>query len=343
MKSVVTRAVVVAAMLAATVSMLRAQTPLRFTGVNIAGAEFASKKLPGKAGTDYFYPTSATIDHFSAKGMNTVRIPFLWERMQPALGADLNTAELDRLATVVSQATSRGMNVILDVHNYAAYLRQPIGSASVPTEALADLWRRLAGRFKDNKQVIFGLMNEPKGLPTETWLAAANAAIASIRQTGAKNLILVPGNGWTGAHSWFGKSYGTPNAEAMLGVVDPANNYAFEAHQYLDSNYSGTHPQCQNEQIGVTTLQRFTQWLRDHRKRGFLGEFGGGSDPVCMAALDAMLADMEKNGDVWLGWTYWAAGFWPPTYFTSVQPVNGADRPQMSVLLKHVNGRATPE
>jgi endoglucanase len=343
MKSVVTRAILAAVLLAATVSVPRAQTPLRLTGVNVAGAEFASKTLPGKAGTDYFYPTSKTIDHFAAKGMNAVRIPFLWERMQPTLGADLNTAELDRLATVVSQATSRGMTVILDVHNYAAYRRQPIGSASVPPDALADLWLRLAGRFKDNKQVVFGLMNEPKGLPTETWLAAANAAIASIRQTGAKNLILVPGNGWTGAHSWFGKSYGTPNAEAMLGVVDPANNYAFDAHQYLDSNYSGTHPQCQNEQIGVTTLRRFTQWLRDHRKRGFLGEFGAGSDPVCMAALDAMLADMEKNSDVWLGWTYWAAGFWPPTYFTSVQPIDGADRPQMSVLLKHVNGRATPE
>jgi len=316
---------------------------LRFTGVNIAGAEFASKKIPGRPGTDYFYPSRATIDHFADKGMNTIRIPFLWERMQPTLKSDLDAGELGRLDAVVAAATSRGMHVVLDVHNYAAYLRQPIGSAEVPIDALADLWSRLSRHFKNNGSVIFGLMNEPKGLPTETWLAAANPAIAAIRKTGAKNLVLVPGNGWTGAHSWLGKSYGTSNSEVMLGVVDPANNFAFEAHQYLDHNYSGTNPQCQNDKIGVTTLQKFTQWLRDNRKRGFLGEFGGGSDPVCMAALDAMLDYMAQNKDVWLGWTYWAAGFWPPHYFTSVQPIDGADRPQMSVLLKHVAGRPAAE
>jgi endoglucanase len=259
--------------------------------------------------------------------------------MQPALEAGLNPEELRRLDTVVSQATGLGMNVILDVHNYAAYGERPIGTPEVPVEALGDLWRRLAQRYKGNDRVIFGLMNEPKGLATETWLGAANAAIAAIRQTGAGNLILVPGNGWTGAHSWMSRGYGTPNAEAMLRVADPANRYAYEVHQYLDGNYSGTSPKCQSEQIGVTALRRFTQWLREHGKRGFLGEFGGGSDPTCLAALDGMLTFMNMNSDVWLGWTYWAAGPWPQSYFTSVQPVNGEDRPQMSILLKHVAPR----
>jgi endoglucanase len=46
---------------------------------------------------------------------------------------------------------------------------------------------------------------------------------------------------------------------------------------------------------------------------------------------------MAQNRDVWIGWTYWAAGaWWPKDYFTSVQPLNGADRPQMNVLIKHV-------
>ena len=44
----------------------------------------------------------------------------------------------------------------------------------------------------------------------------------------------------------------------------------------------------------------------------------------------------SKNRDVWLGWTYWAAGAWSPGYFASVQPVDGVDTPQMKVLLKHV-------
>ena len=45
-------------------------------------------------------------------------------------------------------------------------------------------------------------MNEPHDVPATQWLASANAAIAAIRETGATNLVLVPGTIWTGAHSW---------------------------------------------------------------------------------------------------------------------------------------------
>lgn len=308
---------------------------LHLTGVNIAGAEFNGRKVPGIPDRDYFYPAKATIDYFSAKGMNVIRVPFLWERMQPQLSADLDEAELRRLEGTVRYANAKGLYVILDVHNYAYYRQKVIGSPETPVNALADLWGRLAPKFTGNTRVGFGLMNEPKGLATETWLAAANAAITEIRRSGADNLIFVPGNGWTGAHSWLSRGYGTPNADAMLGIVDPMENYVYEVHQYLDSNYSGTHPECRNEAVGVTTLTAFTAWLRQHNKRGFLGEFGAGADQVCLAALDAMLKFMDDNREVWIGWTYWAAGAWPPNYFTSVQPADGADRPQMAVLLKY--------
>jgi endoglucanase len=306
------------------------------SGVNIAGAEFNGRKVPGIPNRDYFYPAKATMDYFAAKGMNSIRVPFLWERIQPQLNAALDPAELQRLNDVVRYANAKGLYVILDVHNYANYRQKVIGSAETPVAALADLWSRLAPQFKNNAKVGFGLMNEPKGLPTETWLAAANAAIAEIRRAGANNVVFVPGNGWTGAHSWLSRGYGTPNADVMLGIVDPAENYVYEVHQYLDSNYSGTHPECRNETVGVTTLKAFTDWLRQHNKRGYLGEFGAGANPTCTAALDTMLKFMDDNRDLWVGWSYWAAGAWPPSYFTSVQPVDGGDRPQMAVLLKHL-------
>jgi endoglucanase len=304
---------------------------VEYVGVNIAGAEFG-KAIPGRAGTDYFYPSATTVGYFAEAGMNTIRLPFRWERLQRSLYAELDAEELARIDTVVGHATERGLDIILDVHNYAAYERRVIGSETVPVDALADLWARLAAHYKDNRKIIFGLMNEPKGLPTETWLAAANAAIGAIRSRGATNLVLVPGNGWTGAHSWLGRSYGTPNGEVMLGIVDPARNYAFEVHQYLDRDFSGTNPQCRSETVGADSLVKFTEWARRHGRRGFLGEFGGGSDATCIAALDRMLSFMQENRDVWLGWTYWAAGAWPASYFTSVQPVNGVAPPQMAVL-----------
>jgi len=318
----------------ASLSPAKAQTSM--TGVNIAGAEFGGKALPGQYGRDYFYPSAATISHFAAKGMNVIRLPFRWERVQLQLLNALDPNELARIDAVVNTATQLGMMVVLDVHNYAAYYGKPIGSLEVPIGSLAGLWGQLAARYKGNPRVIFGLMNEPKGLSTETWLLAANLAIVAIRLNGASNLILVPGNAWTGAHSWFSNWYGTPNSIAMLGILDPGGNFAYEVHQYLDQDYSGTHALCRTDMAVITALTNFTAWARQNGKRAFLGEFGGGRDTNCLGMLDRMLLFMKQNSDVWRGWTYWAGGPWSPDYFTSVQPVDGIDRPQMTILKKYI-------
>ena len=77
-------------------------------------------------------------------------------------------------------------------------------------------------------------------------------AIAAIRKTGATNLILVPGNAWSGAHSWLQNWYGTPNATEMIKIEDPINNFSYELHQYYDSDFSGTKPECKDPKIGRT-------------------------------------------------------------------------------------------
>jgi endoglucanase len=120
---------------------------------------------------------------------------------------------------------------------------------------------------------------------------------------------------------------------------------AFEVHQYLDKDFSGTSDQCQSETIGTDKLRGFTDWLHETNSRGFLGEFAGGSNPTCLAALDSMLAHITENAEVWLGWTYWAAGsWWAPSYPFSVQPTaTGGNRPQMDILVKHAAMTNVPE
>src|SRR3569833_2471358 len=82
-------------------------------GVNVAGAEFNGKTLPGVAGKDYFYPKPATFEHFASEGMNVIRLPFRWERIQPQLNGELAAAEYHRLADAVHQATAKKLYVIL--------------------------------------------------------------------------------------------------------------------------------------------------------------------------------------------------------------------------------------
>src|SRR5262245_49201387 len=83
-----------------------------FTGVSLAGAEFGETVLPGTYGTHYVYPTPAEIDYYLDQGMNAVRIPFRWERLQPSLGAPLDEIELGRLRSITDEATQRGVHVV---------------------------------------------------------------------------------------------------------------------------------------------------------------------------------------------------------------------------------------
>lgn len=321
------------------------------TGVNLAGAEFGPAPLPGspraRYGTDYIYPSEADVPgytspaYFLGKGMSTFRLPFLWERIQPKLMRGLDRQELARLARTANSLTQRGAWVVLDLHNYARYEGRTIGSEGVKIEAFADVWSRLAKAFKHNPHVLFGIMNEPYDMSTEIWVDAANAALEAIRDTRARNIVLVPGNGYTSAELWASDVYGTPNAVALEHIRDPAQRMVFEAHLYLDKDGSGSDGSCPSPTLGVERLRPFVEWLKKNKQLGFIGEFGAGANGVCLEALSALARSMLDNRDVLLGWTYWAAGpWWPADYFTRIEP-GKIDAPQMSALLPYLSAPKT--
>ncbi len=308
----------------------------QYVGVNLAGAEFNAKRKPGKIGKHYAYPSRRDFDYFLGYGFTTFRVPFLWERLQPKLDGGFRPVELKAIDRTVAYATGKGATIILDPHNYARYYRHDIGSDEVPISAFARFWGKFADRYKDNPRVIFGLMNEPHRIRADLWRRAVDAAIAAIRATGARNLILVPGTRWTGAHSWQSPHRGISNAQAFRSLTDPGGNFAFEVHQYFDKNYSGTKKFCSKGAAALAAMERMTKWLRDTRNRGFLGEFGVADSDTCLRALDAVLRHMKENRDVWIGWTYWAAGGWWGNYMFSVHPSkDGKPKPQLEVLRKY--------
>ncbi|HMN72977.1 MAG TPA: glycoside hydrolase family 5 protein [Rhodoblastus sp.] len=308
-------------------------------GVNLAGAEFG--EAPGAAEKDFHFPADSEFAWAKSKGFAVVRLPFLWERLQPALEKDFDGAHLALLTEAVDRARAHGLAIILDVHNYGRWRGDPIGGDKVPDRAFADLWRRLAQKFGKEPHVVFGLMNEPHDMQAARWAKSAQAAIDAIRGTGACNLLLVPGVDWTGAHSWAKDGGHGVNAQAMRAIHD-RGAHAFEFHQYLDDDSSGRSGQCRKTEEVVAALSVATGWLRENRRKGFLGEFGAGNNEQCRDGLDAMLAHMADNADVWLGWAYWAAGaWWPKDYPLSIEPKDGEDRPQMKILAKWT-GAALP-
>jgi len=311
---------------------------LVYQGVNISGAEWASHKIPGRFDYDYIFPIPSEIDYFANKGMNIIRVPFLWERMQPQAYGAFDATYLGRYDAVVAKATSRNLMTIVDPHNFGKYNGLLVGvPGGHPNEVLADLWTKLATRYKDNPKIIFGVMTEPVGkkLTSTTWLATAQASINAIRATGATNLILVPGAYWGSANEFV-----ELNAKQMIKITDPLNNFAYDVHQYLDYDGSGTHRDCLPPADAVATLSGFTNWLRANNRRAMLTEFGVVADSNALASLAAMIQYMHANSSQWLGYTYWSAGPWWQDYMFGVEPRKGKDRPQLTTLVNNLKPTA---
>ena len=309
-----------------------AEETQQLVGVNIAGAEFNGSKLPGRHGFDYIWPSADEITRFANAGFTVIRVPFLWPRLQPELNGPLDSNEVKLLDSVIEAGKKNNIKIVLDPHNYGNYRGNMIGSEAVSVTSFGDLWKKLADRYKDHPNVIFNLMNEPNKQKVAEWASQAQVAIDAIRSTGAKQLILVPGTHWTGAHSWVGNG----NAEAMKSIKDPQNNYAFDMHQYFDSDSSGTKPSCVSGDIGVVRLERATKWLNDNGQRAFLGEFGASTDPVCLKALDNTLKYLKQNQNVWIGWTYWAAGKWWGNYMFNIQSLDAEKNPQFGIIKNYL-------
>lgn len=108
-----------------------------------------------------------------------------------------------------------------------------------------------------------------------------------------------------------------------MNLTDPQNKIVYEMHQYLDSDGSGTSATCVSSTIGQERVESATQWLIDNNKLGFIGEFAGGVNDVCKAAITGMLSYMEENSGVWLGASWWAAGPWWADYIFSIEPPSG--------------------
>src|SRR4029078_11930417 len=113
MEENVLRAIRLALVLTCTAPLANAASaPLQYTGVNISGGEFNDQSLPGEYARDYVYPEPATVAYFATKGMNIIRVPVRWERLQHQLEGSLDEQEVQRLDRGVTARVSSQTGVI---------------------------------------------------------------------------------------------------------------------------------------------------------------------------------------------------------------------------------------
>jgi endoglucanase len=238
------------------------------------------------------------------------------------------------LDPVLSECAAKRIVCLLDLHNYGSYYLDDSatgqglpGTIGASNARLAEFWAEIANRYKSNAYVWFGLVNEPNKQTAREWVKTDNAIAAAIRSTGATNKIVFQGTAWDGAWSWTTSG----NAAQMLKAYDPGNNYAFEAHQYLDSDGSGTSPVCVAGS-GATRLGPFTTWLQRYGLQGIIGEVGWAANAGCATEATALLdhwqaATTSTSAGGYIGLTYWAAGpWWPDGYMYLAEPRPIPDR-----------------
>lgn len=312
----------------------------------MAGGEFGTN-LPGTTPADYAFPTDAQFAYIASKGFLVCRLPVKWERcVNGTPGGALDTAYMALVDAAVASCLSRGVRVILDLHNYHRFklagTERIIGSAQVTQAHFVDVWQKLAVRYQADNRVWFGLMNEPHDVAggAAAVFADQQAVLNAIRAAGVGNKVLLSGTEWTGAATWGSSG----NGAAALGVTDPANNFAFDVHSYLDVDGTGTHNACAvgtGAMAGdwVFRLQPAVSWAEANGKSLFVGE--GAWDPgnsTCLSWYAAGLSYLRSKapGTV-LGFTYW--GMYPAAYGNPdsnpklLNPIGGTtDRAQIAEL-----------
>jgi len=84
-------------------------------GIAISGLEFGASS------------EQQTFNYFQNKGFNTARLAFKWETLQPDLNGALDAAGKAQLDDQINKATTAGIKIILDCHNYGRRVVRPNG------------------------------------------------------------------------------------------------------------------------------------------------------------------------------------------------------------------------
>lgn len=222
---------------------------------NLVGAAWARDTIdtgvfsnlnPGTPGIHYFYPTRIDLQFLASCGIKVIRFPFRWERLQRTLKGPLDSGELGRIQTLLSNTASLGLSVILEPHNFSSYylgsnvstrenliLTTNAGGA-LNTSHLVDLWKRMSAALVGSSGLYaYDLMNEPSGMTSAVeWQIISQACVDAIRSAGDNTLIMVPGYNFSRMATWT-------ICHPVPWITDPTNNFMYEAHHYWDKSNGG--------------------------------------------------------------------------------------------------------
>lgn len=253
-----------------------------------------------------------------ATGANVVRIPVHPERW--VRDADYLWRYLDPVVTWTGEL---GLYVIIDWHyigNVATGAGENMPDIEQEPFALTlDFWQRVASRYAPAPHALFEIWNEPAEIESPVWRDHAEQIIATIRATGASQVVIVGGTDWSRDLSDFTREPLADGQVAYATHIYPAHSAAM--WNFWFGRLAESHPLL------------LTEW-------GFMDE-NRADGPVYLRGNEAkygapLMAYAEERG---MGWVAcWYDDQWlPPMYGKGMKELTGYGRFVMKELGERVD------
>lgn len=205
-------------------------TVVRLTGMNIPGGEWT-----GTPGVERI--TRSTKEAMENWNANLIRLPVSlngWYGNYSYV-TDGGVSYRNYMDSVIQMASEAGKYVVLDMHQYDIF-----------NDAQRTFWIEAATKYANNPTVLFGILNEPKGVSWSVWRNGDGATkighqqiVETIRDLGAKNIIIAGGLDWGyDLRGIAGQASGDPTVYALTDqgsnndITKSGNGIMYDTHIY---------------------------------------------------------------------------------------------------------------
>lgn len=299
-------------------------------GINMGGMLDAPNEGDWGARLDPSY-----IDLVADK-FQTVRIPVRWSNhATPDENATIDPVFLKRVTSAVDAFISRGMHVILDVHQYS----QIFGDKLLPKEfgvdenvveqRLVNIWRQLGEHYKNHPpQLIFELLNEPHGrLNAQAWNGLYPKLLSVVREKNPERAVMIGPADWNAI-----KDLPKMRIPRDRNVIVSVHSYEpfFFTHQgvsFLPMPMPTGVSCCDTSQRGkmVQDLQDAKSWSIQYGYPIHLGEFGVYKAADLDSRVNYIKVMVSESERLDIPWAYWdfanAFGVYNPKTGKWIEPM----------------------
>jgi endoglucanase len=240
-------------------------------------------------------------------GFDAVRIPIRWSGYAddaPPYGMD--PAFFERVDWAVEQALSRGLLVVINIHNYEKLEMYP----DAHRDRFLAIWAQIAEHYQDYPDdLLFEILNEPHGELDALWNDLLVEALDVVRATNPERNVVIGPVQWNNVNALPLLELPEDDRHIIV-TVHYYNPFPFthQGAEWVSGSYEWTGTRWGTEadkRAVIADFDKVAAWAKEHDRPIYVGEFGAYwkadmEDRVLWT--DFVARQAEARG---MSWAYW--------------------------------------